>query len=453
MKQISLCVFAVIVLSLLPMSAQEPNPAVASILKSISPDSLRRNVEQLAGFGTRHTLSDTLSATRGIGAARRWIFSEFVRHAAASKGRMEIRFQETTVPPSSRIPAPTKVVNVVATLKQEKGVGSEEIGTGRVLLVGGHYDPQASDPMDATSDAPGANDDGSGTAVVLELARVLAPHAFDATIVFVAFAGEEQGLFGAAALADEAKAQGWNIEAVLNNDMVGNATSGDGTTDRSSICVFSQALSPADTGARLRSINTVGLVDDGLSRTLARYVEMVGEQYVPGFDVRLVYRLDRFLRGGDHRPFHERGFAAVRICEARENYDRQHQNLRTENGKEYGDLPKHVDFDYMAQAARLNASVLATLAWAPAPPARVSMDAGSLGYETVLRWQPNGEKDLSAYRVLYRESSSSVWQHHVEVSDTMATLKVLKDDSLFGVQAVDKDGNDSLPVVPTPRGR
>lgn len=436
-----------------PALAQQPNPAVNAILSSISPDSLRRNVEVLARFGTRHTLSDTTSPTRGIGAARRWIASEFARYAAPSNGRMSVRFQETIVPPSARIPRPTAVVNVVAELKQETGERRKEKGKERVLIVGGHYDSRATDPMDATSDAPGANDDGSGTAVVLELARVLAPHAFDATIVFVAFAGEEQGLLGAAGLADEALAKGWNVEAVLNNDMVGNTTSGDGTTDRASIRVFSQALTPADTGGRLRMLNSVGLIDDGLSRTLARYVEQVGERYVNDLDVRLVYRLDRFLRGGDHRPFHERGFAAVRICEARENYDRQHQNVRTEGGREYGDLPQHVDAGYLTRAARLNASVLATLAQAPAPPAGVTMDAGALGYDTVLRWRPNGERDLAGYRVLVRESSSAQWQHHTAVTDTTATLKVLKDDALFGVQAVDTDGNVSLPSVPMARGR
>lgn len=433
-----------------PGSGQAANPSIVAMLNAISPDSLRRNVERLSAFGTRHTLSDTVSHTRGIGAARRWLASEFRRYSAISGGRMDVRFQEAIVPPSGRVPKPASIINVLATLSPKREMS---LASSRVLIVAAHYDTRASDVMDAVSDAPGANDDGSGTAVVLELARVFAGRTFDATIVFACFAGEEQGLLGAGALAEMAKAEGWNVEAMLNNDMVGNTTGGDGVVDRASLRVFSQALAPGDSGMKLRQINTLGLTNDGPSRNLARYVEQVGEQYIAGFDVRQIHRLDRFLRGGDHRPFHERGFAAVRLCEARENYDRQHQNIRTENGREYGDLPKFVDYEYMTLAARVNAAVLASLAWSPAPPSQVLMQATSLGYETVLRWNRNFESDLAGYRIVYRETSAPSWQRRFELTDTTATLKILKDDTIFGVQAVDKEGNASLPVIPGVRSR
>ena len=428
--------------------SQEPpavNSAVSGILSEISESNIRKTVDRLVGFGTRHTLSDTSSTSRGIGAARRWIRSEMERYAAASKGRMTVEFYESVVAPSSRVPQPAKIVNVVATLRPSVPVKPE-----RMLVVGGHYDSRASDPNDVASDAPGANDDGSGTALTMELARVMARHEFEATIVFIAFVGEEQGLLGASQWAEMAKTKGWNVEAVLNNDIVGSSISGSGKQEASYVRVFSEAFSPIDTGITFRMRNSLGLENDGPSRSLARYVKDVAERYVPGFGVRMIYRRDRFLRGGDHSPFHERGFAAVRFSVAVENYDWQHQNVRAEEGKEFGDLPKFMDFSYCVNVARTNAAVLATLALAPAPPERPGVVTSRLEYQTTLRWLRNKENDLAGYFVRYRSTTSSEWEHSVFTRDTTLTLDLLKDDYLFGIQAVDKDGNVSLPAIPRP---
>ena len=440
-----------LVVAALALGQQQPkrNPFVDKIVKEVSAKSLKAAIEKLASFGTRHTLSDTVSETRGIGAARRWIKSEFERYAKESGGRMAVEFHETVVQPSARVPLPSKIVNVVATLKLER----QELFANRIIVVSGHYDSRASNALDEKSDAPGANDDGSGTAVVLELARIMSKHAFDATIVFVAFAGEEQGLLGATAWAQMARQQGWNVEAVFNNDIVGSTIAGDGTRENRYVRVFSEAFSPLDTGSVFRQRISQGLENDGGSRTLARYIKEIGERHNPKFGVQLVYRLDRFLRGGDHRPFHERGFRAVRFSEVKENYDHQHQDIRVENGKEYGDLPKFVDFEYCANVARINAATIAALAWAPAPPLKVEILTAQLGYDTVLRWSKNTEPDVAGYAVRYRQTSLPLWEKSVFTKDTTFTLRVSKDEYLFGVQALDKEGNASLVALPKPVGR
>ncbi|MCI0707019.1 MAG: M28 family peptidase [Ignavibacteriae bacterium] len=444
--------FLFIIAAMFSAFAQEPpskNPTVEKILKEISADNIKASVEKLVSFGTRHTLSDTVSETRGIGAARRWIKSEFERYAKASGGRLSVAFHESTVPPSTRIPNPTNVINVVATLKP-KNPNSESAK--RLIVVGGHYDSRASDPMDARSDAPGANDDGSGTALVLELARVMSKYEFDATLVFIAFAAEEQGLFGAGAWAKMAKDNGWNVEAVFNNDIVGNSMGGDGVRKNEYVRLFSEAFSAVDTGMAFRRTVSLGHENDGGSRSLARYIKEIAERYNPDFSVKMVYRLDRFSRGGDHRPFHQLGFSAVRFSVATENYDWQHQDVRAEKGKEYGDLVKFMDFDYCANIARANAAGMATLANAPAPPENCQIVA-ALGYETVLRWNKNTESDLAGYFVRSRETTSPVWQHQLFTSDTTVSLKATKDEYLFGIQAVDKDGNASLVSMPRAVGR
>lgn len=446
------CVLCLIGFSVAIALSQQPpkrNPCVEKIVKQISAKKIKATIEKLAGFGTRHTLSDTVSDVRGIGAARRWIKSEFERAAQGSGGRMSVEFHETTVPPSQRVPTPSKVVNVVATLKPEQLGPSAS----RIIVVSGHYDTRASNPLDVKGDAPGANDDGSGTAVVLELARVMSRYTFDATIVFIAFAGEEQGLLGAVAWAEMAKRQNLNVEAVFNNDIVGSTVAGDGTKESRYVRLFSEAFSPLDTGSVFRQRISLGLENDGGSRTLARYIKEIGERYTPKFGVDLVYRLDRFLRGGDHRPFHERGFRAVRFSEVKENYDRQHQDVRVENGKEYGDVAKFVDFEYCANVARINAAAVATLARAPQPPIKVEILTAQLGYDTVLRWAENPEPDLAGYFVRYRQTSAPVWDKTIFTTDTTVTLKVSKDEFLFGVQAVDKEGNAGLAVLPRPVGR
>ena len=435
-----------LVLSSLAIAQQPPpkNPAVETIVKDISAQHIKATVEKLASFGTRHTLSDTVSPTRGIGAARRWIKSEFDRSAQQSGGRMEVQFHETVVPPSPRVPYPTNVVNVVALLYPDP---THHRMPDRVLVIGGHYDSRASNPLDSLSDAPGANDDASGTALVMELARVFSRHRFDATIAFIAYAGEEQGLLGATAWAEMAKQRGWNVEAVFNNDIVGNSKAGDGSVERGYVRLFSMALSPVDTGIVLRMRNAWGLENDGPSRSLARYIKEMGERYNPGFGVKMVYRLDRFSRGGDHRPFHERGYAAVRFSEVKENYDHQHQDVRKEGEKQFGDMPQFMDFEYCANIARINAAALAMLALAPAPPKGVGL-VDELSYVSTLRWNKNMEPDVAGYYVRYRETNSPVWQQGMFTTDTTVTLKVSKDEYLFGVQVVDREGNVGLVTPP-----
>jgi len=437
-----------IILAIGPVTAQMPpdtNPEVSRIVSGISASRIRQTVETLVGFGTRHTLSDTVSTTRGIGAARRWIFSQFERAAARSGGRMNVAFDEFQIPRSDRVPQATKAANVVATLRSGNGGMSE-----RLLVVGGHYDSRASRAMDATSDAPGANDDGSGTAVVLELARVLAPYHFDATVVFIAFVGEEQGLYGAKHWSEQARRNGWNIEAMLNNDIVGSSIGGNGAVKNSTVRVFSEAYSAVDTGSVFRFRNALGLENDGPSRSLARTIGEIASRYVPGFHVAMIYRRDRFLRGGDQTPFHEKGFPAVRFSVALENYDWQHQNVRKEGGKQFGDLVQFMDFDYCTNVAKINAAVLATIASAPAPPRNAGIVVSHLEYSTTVRWDRNQEKDLAGYYVRYRDTTSPVWQHAVFTTDTTLTLPVLKDDVLIGVQSVDREGNVSLVSIPRP---
>ena len=429
--------------------APKKNALVEKIVREVSAKNIKATIEKLVSFGTRNTLSDTASETRGIGAARRWLKSEFERYAQASDGRMAVEFFETVAPASQRIPSPTRVVNVVATLRPERAGPSAD----RIIVISGHYDTMPGSATDAQSDAPGANDDGSGTAIVLELARVMSKYPFEATIVFMAVAGEEQGLLGATAWAEMAKNRTLKIEAVFNNDIVGSTVAGDGTKESRFVRLFSEAFSPLDTGSVFRQRISLGLENDGGSRSLARYIKETGERYNPKFGVALVYRLDRFLRGGDHRPFHERGFRAVRFSEVKENYDHQHQNVRVENGKEYGDLPKFVDYEYCANVGRINAAAMSTLARAPQPPENVGVLTSQLGYDTVLRWTKNPEPDLAGYLVRYRQTSAPLWEKAVFTIDTTITLKVSKDDYLFGVQGVDKEGNAGLYTVPRPMRR
>lgn len=425
--------------------AQQPptkSGAVERAISEVSQVRLRSTVEKLASFGTRHTLSDTLSEARGIGAARKWIFAEFQRAAVNAHGRMTVEFHRTTVPPSARVKTSTEIVNVVAWLRPP----TRE--TKRAIIISGHYDSRASDVLDVLSDAPGANDDGSGTALVLELARVMANVQVERTVVFAAFAGEEQGLLGANAFAEYAAKESLQIDAVLNNDIVGNSSNGEGKTETRYVRLFSEAFSPLDTGVAFRRRIALGHENDGASRSLARYIADVSERYNPEFGVRLIYRLDRFLRGGDHRPFHQRGIAAVRFSEANENFDGQHQNVRTENGKHFGDVPEAMDFAYLANVARTNVAALATLALAPASPEGVIIRP-ALDYETTLSWRRNSESDLAGYVVRIRETNVATWQHSIFTSDTSVTLKQSKDDFLFGVQAVDKAGHASLIQMPS----
>jgi Zn-dependent M28 family amino/carboxypeptidase len=451
-RRAALCAGALLI-SIGTLFSQQPptkNPKIEKIVSEISSSNIKAIVEKLVSFKTRNSLSDTMSSEYGIGAARRWIKSEFERYAKASPaadgGRMSVEFQEFIAPTAQRILHPTRIINVIATLSPSI---LNPHSSNRIFIISGHYDSRASNVLDSTSVAPGANDDASGTALVMELARVFSTREVNATIKFVAFAGEEQGLIGSTQLAEKAKKEGWNIQGVFNNDIVGSI-SGNGEIESTYVRLFSEAYSPLDTGSIFRQRNSLGLENDGASRSLARYIKEASERYISNFSVKLIYRRDRFLRGGDHLPFHERGFAAIRFTEADENFDHQHQDVRTEGGKSYGDLPEFMNFNYCANVARINAAAVASLALAPAPPRNVQIVTKNLEYSTQLRWNKNPEPAIAGYYVRYRETVSPFWQHQIFTKDTTITLNVSKDDYLFGVQAVDNDGNPSNITIPNP---
>ncbi len=422
------------------------DPQVAAAMRRISAERLQLTVDKLVSFGTRSTLSaqddDSIKAGKGIGAAREWIKTEFERYSKECGGCLDVKTDSFLEQPADRIPKPTQITNVYAVLR-----GTDPKQAERIVLVTGHYDSRNSDNANATDPAPGANDDGSGTAVSLECARVLSKMKFPATIIFLTVAGEEQGLNGSKHFAEMAKQQGWKLEAVLNNDIVGGDRSPQ--QDASVVRVFSEGLPNSANESEIRRIRSLGGESDSPSRELARYVAEVGRTYPGSVKPLLVFRLDRFLRGGDHYSFNQRGFAGVRFTEFREDYNHQHQNVRTENGIEYGDLPKFVNFDYLADVARLNAATLASLASGPAPPAKVKMLIKELENDTHLTWEPSA--GAASYEVVWRATSSPDWEHVQTVTGaTSAALKVSKDNVIFGVRAVDGHGRRSLPVVPEP---
>src|SRR3984957_19307231 len=438
----------------------EPADArIAAALRQVSAEHIRANIEKLGSFGPRATISaqdpESIAAGRGIGAAREWIKAEFERYAKECGGCLEVKTDSFTEAPADRIPQPTVITNVYAVLKGTSGGGANG-GTSdaqRIVLVTGHYDSRNSGTLDGKGDAPGANDDGSGTAVSLECARVLSNMSsklkFPATIIFLTVAGEEQGLNGSGHFARMAKEQGWNIEAVLNNDIVGGDKSSE--QDHSVVRVFSEGVPAAATEQDLKRIRGLGGESDSGSRQLARYIAEVGRTYDAGVKPMLVFRLDRYLRGGDHYSFNQQGFSAARFTEYREDFHHQHQNVRTENGIEYGDTLKFVDFDYVAQVARLNAATLASLAAAPAPPANVHLLAKDLENDSTLTWDASPGGLATEYEVLWRATSSPDWEHSQKVSGaTRVTLKLSKDNVIFAVRAVDATGHCSLPVVPVP---
>ncbi len=445
------CIVGLLALATSVAEADSPrDPDIDAALAEVSAARIKARIETLAGFGTRHTLSDPANETRGVGAARRWIKAEFDRIAARSGGRLKVEFQSFIQAPVRRVPKATDLVNVIATLP-----GTQPESSARTIVVSGHYDSipsmrgEATDPY---SDAPGANDDASGTAVVLELAEVLSGRRFDATIVFAAFVGEEQGLLGSGHFADEAKAAGRDIEAMITNDIVGNTEGGDGRRDNRTIRVFSEGLPDSPLGLRLRA---VGGENDSPSRQLARYIRETAGAYTPEFSARMVFRADRYMRGGDHQPFLRRGYAAVRLTEPAENYARQHQDVRTEGGVAFGDVTAGVDFPYVAAVARLNAAVVASLALAPPPPSDATIEARRLEYDTTLSWSPSPAPDLAGYEVVWRDTTAPDWHHVRPVGNvTRATLRGLsKDDFHFGVRAVDRDGHRSPVSFPLPPAR
>jgi Peptidase family M28 len=434
-----------------PLPASAPDPQIAAALRDVSAKRVEQTIEKLVTFYTRQTLSSDMPVSSGKGAtaAAEWIKSEFESYSKDCGGCLEVKTDEFTQETGPRIPQPTKITNVYAVLR-----GSDPANAGRIVLVTGHYDSRDSETNDVTGQAPGANDDGSGTAVSMECARVLSKHKFPATIIFLTVAGEEQGLDGSAHFAKMAKAQGWNLEAVLNNDIVGgDRTPGDTLQNPHIVRVFSEGIPANADEKQIKMIRSLAGENDSASRQLARYIAATSQEYLPAktFQPLLVFRPDRFLRGGDQTSFNQQGYAAVRFTEFRENYNHQHQNVRTENGVEYGDLAKFVNYEYVAEVARLNAATLASLAAAPAPPANVRILTKELQNDSTLAWDASPGGLATGYEVLWRDTAAPEWQHAKAIGDvTKATLPMSKDNVIFAARAVDAKGHRSLAVVPVP---
>jgi hypothetical protein len=442
---------AVIASPALAASPGTPNPEIAAIVSEISPARIEATIRRLVAFGTRNSLSPTDDEKRGIGAARRWIKSHLEECAREAGGRMQVAFDEHFVEKGSRVPRPTNFVNVVATL-----AGTQPESAQRYYVVSGHYDSMPSSPIDGEKDAPGANDDASGTAVSMELACVMAKHRFDATLVFMTVAGEEQGLYGSTGYAKAARERGLDIAGMLDNDIVGNTKSAEGAVDRSRLRLFAQGVPATSTlGDDVLLALRTGGENDLPTRQLARFVREQGERYVHDFKVDVIWRRDRYLRGGDHIPFQDAGYPAVRFTEPVEDWRHQHQDVRIENGVQMGDLPEFVDFGYVAQVARVNAAALAALALGPSAPKQVEMEAFKLENDTTLRWKANPEPDVAGYRIVWRRTTSPEWEQSRDVGNVQRyTLSgISKDDFMFGVQAYDRDGNLSVATYPRPARR
>ena len=439
---------ALVVVAPLATAADAPSATdaeIANLVRSVSPEQLERYVRTLAGFGTRHSLSATDDPKRGIGAARRWIRDTLEKCSADADGRLRVEFDEFVQPPTPRIPAPVTLVNVVATLE-----GSDPSARSRTLVVSGHYDSMCGSVMNADCDAPGANDDGSGTAAVIELACTMSKQRYPATLVFMAVAGEEQGLLGAAHWARRARDRNLDIEAMITNDIVGNAHDESGRRDPSYVRLFAQGVPAAKELSEewQRRLETGG-ENDSPSRELARAIREAAARYVQEPAVRIVYRRDRYLRGGDHIPFLAQGYAAVRFTEAREDFRRQHQDVRVVDGVQHGDLPQFVDYAYLAGVTRVNAAALASLARAPAPPSGVRIETLRLENATTLSWNANSERDLAGYEIVWRETTAPFWQGAQFVGNvTRASVALSKDDHVFSVRAVGNGGHRSLASYP-----
>ena len=437
------------------VDAAGPDPQVVAALKQVSSQRIQATIEKLVTFKNRSTLSsndqEMLSQGLGATAAAKWIQQEFERYSQACGGCLQVKTDSFVQPVSRRVPSPTPLTNVYAVLQ-----GSDPQNAKRIYLVTGHYDSRNSDNNNFTDPAPGANDDASGTAVSLECARVLSQYKFPATLIFLSVAGEEQGLYGAKHFAQMARELGWDIEGVLNNDIVGgNTTPGDTGQRKDTVRVFSEGIPASAKPEDITRMRNLGGENDSPSRELARYVRSTAKQYAAGFQPTLIFRRDRFLRGGDHTAFNEEGFAGVRFTEYREDFHHQHQNVRMENGVEYGDLLKFLDFDYVAKVTRVNAATLASLASAPAQPANVHIDTRGLTNDTTLTWEPAPGGLATQYQVLWRDADQPYWQHAMNAPDgiTSITLPISKDNVIFAVRALDAKGHASLPVVPRPSGR
>ncbi len=422
------------------------DPVIKKMTDEVSSVNIEKIIRKLVSFETRHTLSDTLSNKSGIGAARNWIKKELESYSAASGGLLKVEFDTFTLPADGkRVKVPTVMKNVLAILP------GTDPNDDRVFIISGHYDSRASDVMDAKSAAPGANDDASGTAAAMELARVMSKEKFNSTLIFVAMVGEEQGLYGATNLAKKAKELGWNVSGMITNDIIGNTYGMEtGLKDNINVRVFSEGVPVSESSAEANTRIITGGENDSKARLFARYMKEVGERYVDQLDVNLIYRRDRYLRGGDHTAFSQQGFPAIRVTEMNENFERQHQDVRKENGIDYGDTPDFVDYGYIQKVARMNLATLANLALAPADPENVGVITSGLTNKTELKWEsPKGEKPYGYY-VLMRETSNPVWEKKVFVKENQAVLNYSKDNYFFGVQSVDEEGHESQVIIPKP---
>lgn len=447
MKKITFALLMVcLTVNLFAQKTETKDPNISTMLAEVSASQLEQTVKKLVAFHTRHTLSDTLSKTIGIGAARNWIKTEFEKYSAASGNRLQVSFDTfTQAADGRRITTPVILKNVMAILP------GTDPNDKRMLMVSGHYDSRVTDVMNAKDFSPGANDDASGVALTMEMCRIMSKQSFNCTLVFVAMVGEEQGLYGATNLAKRAKAEGWNVHLLLNNDIVGNSYGMEtDIKDNKSVRVFSEGVSPAETKEQAAARQAAGTENEGKARQAARYIKEVAERYVDQLEVKLIYRRDRFLRGGDHTPFAQEGFAAVRITEMNEDFNRQHQDIRTENGFKYGDLPEYVDYTYLQKITRMNLSVMANLALATQEPESVTVLTSGLTNKTTLKWEAPKGKSPAGYYVLMRETSSPTWERKFFVKEKTATLAYSKDNYIFGVQAVDEIGHESLVITPKP---
>lgn len=430
---------------LFSQSIIQKDPEIEKMIKEISSDSLKNYITTLVSFGTRNTLSTQNNRNRGIGASRNWVLQKFQQFSKQSGGRLNSFIDTITLQPDGRrIDRTVLLGNVVAILNGTDATDN------RIFIISGHLDNMRSSPTDSTGDAPGANDDGSGTAAVIECARVMSKYSFPATIIFVAVSGEEQGLLGAAFMSEKAKKENWNIQAVLNNDIIGSNNSNEtNIIDNTKIRVFSEGLPAFETEKNSITIRTLGLENDGKSRQLARYVKEIGERYIDNLQIVMIYRNDRFLRGGDHTPYVQRGFAAVRFTEMNENYTRQHQNVRLENNIQYGDLEQYIDYEYLRKNTAMNLANLANLSKAPPMPDSLKMDTKKLSNYTSMKWDIPKSGKIKGYYVLVRETTSAYWQKKIFTTETEIKLPYSKDNYFFAVQSVNETGNESLPAIPS----
>ncbi len=418
---------------------------IYDIIDAVSADRVEKDIRTLAGFGTRHTLSDTVSKTRGIGAARRWIKSEFDNISKECTNCLDVFYQKDLVKKGAnkRIVNDVWVVNVVAIQKGTKYPN-------RYIIMSGDIDSRISDPTDYTHDSPGANDNASGMAGTIEAARVLSKYKFENSIIYLGLSGEEQGLFGGKGLAEHAKNKGWDIIGIMNNDMIGNIKGVDGVIDNRTFRIFSEPVPPTETEEQRKSRRFYGGEVDGISRQLARYIHKTVKTYMPEMNPMLVYRLDRFGRGGHHRPFNDVGYAGIRIMEAHENYTQQHQDIREENGIQYGDVVEHVNFDYAAKLTAVNAINLASIAWAP--PALTEVEIGGIVQpSTKFKWKKIEDSTIKGYKIYWRDTTSPTWDHSRFVGnvDSFTLEGIVIDNYLFGIATVGKNGFESPIVFPS----